>query len=134
MKICADCGEQRSAGRDCLVCGSDRTAPAIRPPSSWVIPPALPVILLAALLAVALWAVVAPRWNSNDYPKAEQTRFLQGCVGHGETAGTCQCALDKLESSYTVQQYDRFVSPSDPARDQAGLSHHIEDALAACRR
>jgi hypothetical protein len=59
-------------------------------------------VLVAPLMALA---VAACGGGGEDYPAEVAEPFLSSCTAGGTSEAVCQCALDKLEEEYSLEEF-----------------------------
>lgn len=55
---------------------------------------------------IFLGVILAACGGKNDYPAAEVTEFMNGCLGNGGNPKYCSCVLDKVQRKFTFKEYD----------------------------
>lgn len=61
---------------------------------------------LKTLVILLVAGVVSACGGKNDYPAAEVTEFMNGCLGNGGNPKYCSCVLDKVQRKYTFKEYN----------------------------
>ena len=71
-------------------------------------------VVLIAGVAGGLWVLLGSGGGA-DYPASVTRSFLASCTQAGSSRAVCQCALDKLEEKYPLEEFTR-----EAARFQRG--------------
>lgn len=58
------------------------------------------------LLAFSTIIVVSGCGGKNEYPAAEVTNFMNGCLANGGNPKYCSCILDKVQRKYTFKEFN----------------------------
>ena len=81
------------------------------------------------VLAVLLLALAPACGGSKDaYPPEVVDNFMHGCTARSEPR-TCRCALDALQSRFTVDEFRGLESRAG----QGDVPKEMVDATAGCR-
>ncbi len=75
-----------------------------------------------------LLAMACGGGNTQPYPAEVVGNFMRGCTARSEPA-TCQCALDKLQDQFSVDQFKGF----EARMSQGEVPQEMVDAASSCR-
>jgi hypothetical protein len=87
----------------------------------------LRVCVVATTVGLAL---IATGCGQADYPASVQRNFMDACEANGGATKKCECAIDKLQSELSFDDYKK-----EEAAITAGNtpSRKITDAIAECQ-
>jgi hypothetical protein len=86
------------------------------------------------LAALAAFAVAACGGGGEDYPPEVADSFLSSCTSGGTSRAVCQCALDKMEAEYNLEEFTEESTRFAQGRPSEDFSQDILQFSIECQR
>lgn len=85
-------------------------------------------------LAALAFAVAACGGGGGDYPPEVADSFLSSCTSGGTPRALCQCALDKMEAKYSLEEFTEESTRLAQGTPSEEFSQDIIQFSAECQQ
>lgn len=86
------------------------------------------------LALLAAFSVAACGGGGEDYPAEVADPFLSSCTSGGTSRAVCQCALDKMEAKYSLDEFAEESTMFAQGNPSEGFSQDIFQFSIECQQ